>query len=71
MTEKRRRVLALWRGVFGGPPPVRAEPELLIALLVAHLPHPPPYGVHIPQDAPVEPGPACAALADLGGPAQR
>jgi len=72
MTEKRRRVLALWRGVFGEPPPVEAEPELLIRLLVEHLPHPPPYGApRVPYDVPAESGRACETLSDLGAPGLR
>ena len=68
MTERRRRVCALWRGVFGEPPPVVAEPELLLRLLVAYLPAAPPYGGHGQgpgePEAPVSPIPACERIAD-------
>lgn len=69
MVDKRGRVLALWRGVFGEPPPVRAEPELLIHLLVEYLPRPPPYGAPpIPTPITAAPAPACERLADRAGP---
>jgi len=52
MSDKRRGVLALWRAVFGEPPSLDAEPELLVKLLVRHLPPAPPYGsgAPIPDD---------------------
>jgi hypothetical protein len=44
MTPTDQAIHALWASVFGEPPPVTAAPELLIKILVRHLPLAPPYG---------------------------
>jgi hypothetical protein len=37
-------VEALWVSVFGEPAPITAAPELLLEILVRHMPLAPPYG---------------------------
>jgi hypothetical protein len=58
MSDKRRGAHALWRAVFGEPPSLDAEPELLFDLLVRYLPRAPPYGsgASIPDDEETPPG---------------
>jgi hypothetical protein len=56
MSELRHGVYALWRAVFGQPPPIEAAPRLLCDLLVRHLPAAPPYSLGREPEAPhVEP----------------
>lgn len=44
MPLSKAEIEALWREVFGGPPPIQAAPEMLIEVLVRCLPRPAPYG---------------------------
>jgi hypothetical protein len=44
MPGSKTEIEALWRELFGGPPPIDATPEMLIAVLVRCLPQPAPYG---------------------------
>jgi hypothetical protein len=46
MPGSKIEIEALWRELFGGPPPIDATPEMLIAVLVRCLPQPAPYGYH-------------------------
>ena len=59
MSEKRRGVHLLWRAIFGEPPSLDAEPELLFELLVRHMPPAPPYGAAAPppRDDDTDPSP--------------
>jgi hypothetical protein len=44
MPASKSEIEALWRELFGGPPPVDAAPEMLLDVLVRCLPQPTPYG---------------------------
>lgn len=43
MTPTEQDVEALWADLFGGPPPIKAAPGLLLDILVRHMPLAPPY----------------------------
>jgi hypothetical protein len=40
-----RQIEELWAAVFGGPPPIRAAPHLMLEVLVKNLTSPPPYQI--------------------------
>jgi hypothetical protein len=44
MPASKSEIEALWRALFGGPPPVEAPAEMMLEVLVRHLPQPTPYG---------------------------
>jgi hypothetical protein len=48
MTDREDRLVAeleqAWSAIFGGPPAMRAEGDLLLAILVDRMPMAPPYG---------------------------
>jgi hypothetical protein len=43
LSSAKQELEALWREVFGEPPPINAEPSMLSEILVRHLPPAPPY----------------------------
>jgi hypothetical protein len=43
MASAKTELESLWTALFGGPPAINAEPEMLATILVAHAPPPPPY----------------------------
>jgi hypothetical protein len=43
LSSAKQELEALWREVFGEPPPISAEPSMLSEILVRHLPRAPPY----------------------------
>ena len=48
MPDAREELQALWTAVFGQPPAVDAEPDLLACLIVRCSPPPPVYGATLP-----------------------
>lgn len=60
MTQSSDDLAALWRAIFGEPPPMRPEPAFACDLMVRYLPLAPPY----------VPGASLAAPADLDEPAE-
>jgi hypothetical protein len=43
MSDVDQDIEALWTAVFGEPPPVTATAEVMLDILVRHLPAAPPY----------------------------
>ena len=54
---------SLWADVFGEPPSIRAEPGLMLQVLVATLPPAPPYAPHAPAPEPDDHAGASAIVA--------
>jgi hypothetical protein len=53
MPDAKEELQALWTAVFGQPPAVDADPELLAYLIVRCSPPPPVYGPAPPGFAPL------------------
>ena len=56
MPSAKQELEGLWRAVFGEPPSIEADPAILTAVLVRHLPLAPPYAAG--ADAEAQPAPS-------------
>jgi len=54
MPRRQHEIEALWAALFGEPPAIAADPQLLMDVLMRCLPPAPPYGA-APDGLPVEP----------------
>ncbi len=43
--DERQAWIALWEAVFGEPPPIQAEADVMAKILIEHLPLAPPYEI--------------------------